>query len=90
MLLWEAGSESFYVPSDPAQQPLTAARGMAQGATLLLVQGVSPRVVMDVLGHSEIGMTTDTYSHVIPELQTDAAQTMELMLRRSPSSERAR
>src|ERR1700716_1176789 len=34
-------------------------------ATLLLVQGVSPRVVMEVLGHSEVGMTLNTYSHVI-------------------------
>ncbi|HEV2415961.1 MAG TPA: tyrosine-type recombinase/integrase [Candidatus Dormibacteraeota bacterium] len=29
-------------------------------ATLLLVQGVSPRVVMDVLGHSQIGLTMNT------------------------------
>ncbi len=35
-------------------------------ATLLLVQGVSPRVVMDVLGHSQIGLTMNTYAHVIP------------------------
>jgi len=54
-------------------------------ATLLLVQGVSPRVVMDVLGHSEIGMTMNTYSHVIPELRRDAADRMEaLILERSP------
>ncbi len=46
-------------------------------ATLLLVQGVSPRVVMDVLGHSEIAMTMDTYSHVIPQLHRDAADRME-------------
>ncbi len=49
-------------------------------ATLLLVQGVSPRVVMDVLGHSEIGMTMNTYSHVIPQLRRDAANRMEDLL----------
>lgn len=49
-------------------------------ATLLLVQGVSPRVVMDVLGHSEIGMTMNTYSHVIPQLRRDAADRMEDLL----------
>jgi integrase len=37
-------------------------------ATLLLVQGVSPRVVMEILGHSQISLTMNTYSHVIPML----------------------
>lgn len=50
-------------------------------ATLLLVQGVSPRVVMDILGHSEIAMTMDAYSHVVPELRYEAAQRMETLLR---------
>jgi integrase len=60
-------------------------------ATLLLVQGVSPRVVMDILGHSEIAMTMDTYSHVVPELQRDAANRMDSLLsERTASSERAR
>ena len=35
-------------------------------ATLLLVQGVSPRVVMEVLGHSEVRMTLNTYSQRDP------------------------
>ena len=49
-------------------------------ATLLLVQGVSPRVVMDLLGHSQIALTMNTYSHVIPDLRRDAAQRMEELL----------
>jgi integrase len=49
-------------------------------ATLLLVQGVSPRVVMDVLGHSQIGLTMNTYSHVIPDLRRDAAKRMQDLL----------
>ena len=49
-------------------------------ATLLLVQGVSPRVVMDLLGHSQIGLTMNTYSHVIPDLRRDAAQRMQDLL----------
>jgi len=49
-------------------------------ATLLLVQGVSPRVVMDVLGHSQIGLTMNTYSHVIPDLRRDAALRMEELI----------
>jgi integrase len=49
-------------------------------ATLLLVQGVAPRVVMDVLGHSQIAMTMNTYSHVIPELRRTAADRMDDLL----------
>lgn len=51
-------------------------------ATLLLVQGVSPRVVMEVLGHSEIALTMNAYSHVVPELQREAAERMQLILER--------
>ena len=37
-------------------------------ASLLLVQGVHARVVMETLGHSQISLTLDTYSHVLPAL----------------------
>jgi site-specific recombinase XerD len=43
-------------------------------ATLLLVQGQHPRVVMDILGHSTIKLTMDTYSHVLNETQRAALQ----------------
>jgi len=46
-------------------------------ATLLLAQGVAPRVVMDTLGHSAIAVTMNTYSHVMPSLQREAAQRMD-------------
>lgn len=49
-------------------------------ASLLLVQDVHPRVVMQVLGHSQIGVTMDTYSHVIDELRRDAAGRMDALL----------
>ena len=49
-------------------------------ATFLLVQGVAPRVVMDILGHSQISVTMNTYSHVIEQLQDDAAQEMTALL----------
>ena len=42
-------------------------------ATLLLAKGVNPRVVMDALGHSQVSLTLNTYSHVLPSLQRDAA-----------------
>jgi hypothetical protein len=46
-------------------------------ATLLLTQGVHPRVVMETLGHSQISLTLDTYSHVLPSLQAEAANRMQ-------------
>lgn len=49
-------------------------------ASLLLVQGVHPRVVMETLGHSQISLTMNTYSHVLPALQRDAADKMEAVL----------
>jgi len=52
-------------------------------ATLLLVQGVSPRVVMELLGHSQISLTMNTYTHVVPELRRQAADRMDDLLERS-------
>ncbi len=49
-------------------------------ASLLLVQGVHPRVVMETLGHSQISLTMNTYSHVLPALQREAADKMEAVL----------
>ncbi|HEY8853914.1 MAG TPA: site-specific integrase [Candidatus Dormibacteraeota bacterium] len=49
-------------------------------ATMLLVQGVPARVVMEILGHSDISLTMNTYSHVIPGLRKDAAARMEDLL----------
>jgi len=41
-------------------------------ATLLLARGVHPKVVSERLGHASIGLTLDTYSHVLPNLQEEA------------------
>lgn len=51
-------------------------------ATLLLAQGVNPRVVMETLGHSQVSLTLNTYSHVLPALQEDAAAKMDAILSR--------
>ncbi len=42
-------------------------------ASQLLRQGVHPKVVSERLGHSTVSITLDTYSHVLPGLQHDAA-----------------
>ncbi|MFC1873530.1 tyrosine-type recombinase/integrase [Chloroflexota bacterium] len=43
-------------------------------ATLMLKQGVHPRVVQERLGHASIAITLDAYSHVMPGLQEAAAR----------------
>lgn len=50
-------------------------------ATFLLVQGVDPRTIMETLGHSQINLTMNTYTHVMPALQRDAAAKMHRLLK---------
>lgn len=45
-------------------------------ATMALARGIHPKVVQERLGHSTIGITLDTYSHVLPSMQEDAAERM--------------
>ncbi|ATO49849.1 integrase family protein [Brevibacillus laterosporus] len=46
-------------------------------ATLMLQLGEHPKIVSERLGHSGIEMTMDTYSHVLPNMQKEAAQRFE-------------
>jgi integrase len=48
-------------------------------ATLMLKAGVHPKIVSERLGHASIGITLDTYSHVLPGLQEAAAEKFEKM-----------
>lgn len=49
-------------------------------ATLALALGVSPKVVSEQLGHAKAAFTLDTYSHVLPHMQEEAAAKMESAL----------
>jgi integrase len=51
--------------------------------TLALRDGVPVRVVSETLGHASIALTLDTYSHVLPDMQDDAAVRMERLLGRT-------
>jgi integrase len=46
-------------------------------ASLLLRAGTHPKIVQELLGHSTITLTLDTYSHSIPSMHSEAADTME-------------
>ena len=41
-------------------------------ASFLLAAGASPRTVMKTLGHSQIGLTMNTYTHVLPDIERTA------------------
>lgn len=68
---------------------LTAATGLPvirfhdlrhSSATLLLAQGVHPKIVQERLGHADITMTLNRYSHVTPDMQRMAADTLDAAL----------
>jgi integrase len=46
-------------------------------ATLMLLQGVHPKVVSERLGHASVGITLDLYSHVLPSMQQDAVRAFD-------------
>lgn len=51
-------------------------------ATIALAAGVSPKVVSEQLGHASTAFTLDTYAHVLPHMQDEAAARVEAMLLR--------
>jgi integrase len=53
-------------------------------ATILLSLGVHPKVVQELLGHNQISMTMDIYSHVLPGMQKDAMAKLNDALQEPP------
>ncbi len=74
-----------------AWKPIRKAAGIADtvvfhdlrhtSASLLLATGAHPKVVQERLGHSKISLTMDTYSHLMPGMQDDAAAKLDTALR---------
>lgn len=56
-------------------------------ATLMLLQGVHPKVVSERLGHASIGITLDTYSHVLPSMQSEAVRAFDELFPRDRRKE---
>jgi integrase len=51
-------------------------------ATLLLGRGIHPKIVSEMLGHSQVGITLDLYSHVTPTMQREATAAMQAIFSR--------
>jgi integrase len=56
-------------------------------ATILPSLGVHPKVVQELLGHNQISMTMDIYSHVLPGMQKDAMAKLNDALQEPPEQE---
>ncbi len=50
-------------------------------ATLLLSNGVHVKVISERLGHSNIKVTLDTYSHVLPSMQEEVARKLDEIIK---------
>jgi hypothetical protein len=47
----------------------------------MLKANVHPKIVSERLGHAKVGITLDTYSHVLPNMQAEAADSVDAALR---------
>lgn len=54
-------------------------------ATLMLSQGIHPKIVQERLGHSKIAVTLDIYSHVLPSMQRDVAEKLDRLFCQPPT-----
>jgi integrase len=65
-----------------------SAKGMPKGmrslrhsmASLMLAANIHPKIVSERLGHSDVSLTLNTYSHAIPALQADPALRFEAVM----------
>lgn len=86
---WEAGPLEYQNVRRQCQ--LTLQRAGIEGvrlhdlrhlcASLLLAKNIHPRIVMEILGHSQISLTMNTYSHVLPGVSAGAASAMDELFR---------
>ena len=49
--------------------------------TIILAENVHPKIVQERLGHGSIAITMDIYSHLMPNMQGDAAKTVDGVMR---------
>lgn len=77
-------TRQFHRLRETAGLPWLTFHGLRHGyASLLAAQGVNPRVAMELLGHSQLSLTMEVYTHVAPELAREAAAGIDRALGRS-------
>ena len=71
-------SNEFHRIVEGSKLPHLTLHGLRHAhATLMLAKGVHPKVVSERLGHSNVSITLDVYSHLLPGLQEAAAQAVD-------------
>ena len=55
-------------------------------ATLMLSQGVHPKLVSEMLGHATLAITLNLYSHATASMHREAMSTLDALLRAAPAS----
>jgi len=58
-------------------------------SSLLMAENVHPKVVQEMLGHSTISLTLDTYSHLVPTLRSEAAEKVNSLLQKYCKTKKA-
>jgi integrase len=53
----------------------------------MLLKGVHPKIVSEILGHASVSITLDLYSHVLPDMQREPAEAMDRLFREEPVSQ---
>lgn len=68
-------TDAFHAIADAAELPPVRLHDLRHGAaTIMLAAGADLKLVQEMLGHSTIAVTADTYAHVLPELARDTAE----------------
>src|SRR5262249_21620461 len=81
-------NQAFHMALHKASLPCVRPHDLRHtAATLLLEAGVHPKVVQEMLGHSRIRLTLDTYSHVTPRMHQEAASAMQEVLFAPPTGD---
>jgi len=52
----------------------------------MIAQGIHPRIIMEILGHSQISLTMNTYGHVMPDAMKEAVYAMQALLGRTDAA----
>jgi integrase len=82
-------SDAFHTIADAAELPPTRLHDLRHAAaTIMLAAGADLKLVQELLGHSTIAITADTYTHVLPELAHATAEAAASLVPRNQRSNR--
>jgi integrase len=79
----------FFATQPPKADPNIRFHDLRHSAaSLLLSLEVHPKVVQELLGHTQIGITMDVYSHLLPGMQKDAMSKLDEAMKRQGGDEK--